>query len=57
MTYHSQQLLDFQNKLEKYIMNLWKIISGNDADVTAESVILDLAFYCKYLWMYRNNTE
>lgn len=44
MTYHSQQLLDFQNKLEKYIMNLWKIISGNDADVTAESVILDLVF-------------
>lgn len=44
MIYYRKELIDFKNKLEKYRMSLWEIISGNDADITAESVILDLLF-------------
>lgn len=44
MIYYRKKLIHFKNKLEKYRMSLWEIISGNDADITAESVILDLLF-------------
>ena len=44
LTFHQQKLIDYYTKLEKYKMNLWKIIDGSDADITSISVILDVLF-------------
>ena len=44
LTFHQQELIDYYTKLEKYKMNLWKIIAGSDADITSISVILDVLF-------------
>lgn len=44
LTFHQQKLIDYYTKLEKYKMNLWKIIAGSDADITSISVILDVLF-------------
>lgn len=44
LTFHQQKLIDYYTKLEKYKMNLWKIIAGSNADITSISVILDLLF-------------
>ena len=44
LTFHQQELIDYYTKLEKYKMNLWKIIAGSDADITSVSVILDVLF-------------
>lgn len=44
LIYHRTELNDFCTKLEKYRMSLWKIINGNDADITVNSVVIDMVF-------------
>ena len=44
LIYHRTELIDFCTKLEKYRMSLWKIINGNNADITVNSVVIDMVF-------------
>ena len=42
MIYKRRELIDFVSKLDKYKINLWKAIKGEDTDITSSSVILDV---------------
>ena len=44
LIYHRTELIDFCTKLEKDRMSLWKIINGNNADITVNSVVINMVF-------------